>query len=256
MDMTAETLPGSSCRALVTGAAGALGSATVQALLAAGFRVIGVDRDEAVADVAGDGYEGVQADLMDPAAAERITQVLGPRPLHHLIGIAGGALPGEPEGQHDPLAIDTALFRRSVEANLTTQFMVLRWVLPALREGPAADRSVTLTSSFNALNAQGMPAYSAAKAGLIGMMHGLVDPLGRDGIRINVVAPGTIRTPRTEALWGSVPGHFERLEQGTALGRLGSPEDVARANVALTTLLTHVTGQVLVVDGGQSVVHR
>lgn len=254
--MTDEIQATSPCRALVTGAAGALGSTTVKAMLAAGCTVIGVDRDDAVHDVAGEGYEGLQADLLEPATEELINQVLRQRPVHHLIGIAGGALTGEPEGQHDPLAVDPDLFRRSVEANLTTQFVVLQWVLPALRRTPSDDRSVTLTSSFNALNAQGMPGYSAAKAGLIGMMHGLVGPLGREGIRINVVAPGTIRTPRTEALWGSVPGHFERLEQGTALGRLGSPQDVARANVAVTTLLTHVTGHVLVVDGGQSVVHR
>lgn len=242
--------------ALVTGAAGALGAATVRALLVAGCSVLGVDRQEAVLDVAGGAYEGVQADLLQAEAATAINDALADRPLHHLIGIAGGALPGEPETQDDPATVDSDVFRGSVEANLTTQFQVLQWTLPGLRRDPTADRSVTFTSSFNALSAQGMPAYSAAKAGLIGMMHALVDPLGRHGIRVNVVAPGTIRTPRTEQLWGSVPGHFERLERGTALGRLGTPDDVARANVALTTLLTHVTGQVLVVDGGQSVVHR
>ncbi|HUG83509.1 MAG TPA: SDR family oxidoreductase [Euzebya sp.] len=241
--------------AMVTGAAGALGTATVHALLAAGCSVLGVDRDAAVGSITEEGYEGVRADLLDQAAEATIRQATAGRALHHLIGIAGGALPGEPQGQDDPLSMEPELFRRSVEANLTTQFLVLQWVMPALRRPTRADRSVTLTSSFNALSAQGMPAYSAAKAGLIGMMHGLVVPLGREGIRINVVAPGTIRTPRTEALWGEVPGHFERLEQGTALGRLGTSEDVARANVALT-MLTHVTGQVLVVDGGQSVVHR
>ncbi|CAN5412735.1 SDR family oxidoreductase [soil metagenome] len=241
---------------LVTGAAGALGRATVHALLAWGCDVIGLDRDAAVLDDAGRGYAGVRADLLDEMAEDAVREALGDRPLHHLIGIAGGALPGEPDAQDDLVGVTADLFRRSLEANLTSQFLVLRWVLPALRLDPSADRSVTLTSSFNALSAQGMPAYSAAKAGLLGLMHALVSPLGRDGIRINVVAPGTIRTPRTEALWGSVPGHFDRLEQGTALGRLGAPEDVARANVAVATMLTHVTGQVIVVDGGQSVVHR
>ena len=51
-----------------------------------------------------------------------------------------------------------------------------------------------------------------------------------------------------------MPGHFEALAATTALGRLGEPDDVARAFLALATLLTHVTGHVLVVDGGQSVV--
>jgi 3-oxoacyl-[acyl-carrier protein] reductase len=96
-----------------------------------------------------------------------------------------------------------------------------------------------------------MPAYSAAKAGLVGMMHGLVRPLGAEGIRVNTIAPGTIRTPRTERIWAHVPGHFERLADSTALGRLGEPRDVARAYRALALELTHVSGEVLVVDGGQ-----
>lgn len=241
---------------LVTGAAGAIGSATIGALIDAGCSVVGVDRELAVHGGADSGYVGVQADLLDEGAEAAILEGLDGRALHHLIGIAGGALPGEPDTQHDPLLLDPALFRGSLEANLTSQFTVLRWVLPALRRAASADRSITLTSSFNALGAQGMPGYSAAKAGLIGMMHALVDPLGRDGIRINVVAPGTIRTPRTERLWAADPGHFQRLERGTALGRLGLPSDVARTNVALALELTHVTGQVLVVDGGQTIIHR
>jgi NAD(P)-dependent dehydrogenase (short-subunit alcohol dehydrogenase family) len=241
---------------LVTGAAGAIGTATVLALLDANCSVIGIDRNPDVTDVAGTGYRGIQADVTDDGAGVTIEEALAGRPLHHLIGVAGGALPSEPETQDDPMLVDPELFRSSIEANLTSQFMVLRWVLPSLRQTDASDRSIVLTSSFNALSAQGMPGYSAAKAGLIGMMHALVNPLGREGIRINVVAPGTIRTPRTESLWGAVPGHFDRLLQGTALARLGEPSDVAETYVALTLRLSHVTGQVIVVDGGQSVVHR
>ncbi len=241
---------------LVTGAAGAIGTATVVALIDAGCSVVGVDRNSEVSDVAGVGYQGLQADVTDDSAAVRISETLAGRPLHHLIGIAGGALPNEPESKDDPMLVNPELFRSSLEANLTSQFMVLRWALPALRRAEPSDRSVVLTSSFNALSAQGMPGYSAAKAGLIGMMYALVNPLGREGIRINVVAPGTIRTPRTERLWGAEPGHFERLTKGTALARLGEPSDVAEANVALTLRLSHITGQVMVVDGGQSVVHR
>ena len=85
------------------------------------------------------------------------------------------------------------------------------------------------------------------------MMHALVDPLGGEGIRINVIAPGSVRTPRTERIWQHDADHFERLEAGTALGRLGTPDDIARSFIALATLLSHVTGQVLVVDGGQMV---
>lgn len=239
---------------LVTGAAGAIGSATVRFFLEAGFDVVGLDRDPAVATVAARGYAGIRLDLEDDAALARAIADARPRGrLAHVIGIAGGALPDEPRTQHDPAALDPAVFRASIEANLTTQFLVLRAALPWLRCTSGIDRSVTFTSSFNALTGCGMPAYSAAKAGLIGMMHAISGPLGAEGIRANVVAPGTVRTPRTERLWAHDAGHFEHLEATTVLGRLATPDDVGRTFLALATQLTHVTGQVLVVDGGQMV---
>jgi NAD(P)-dependent dehydrogenase (short-subunit alcohol dehydrogenase family) len=189
----------------------------------------------------------------DAATAEAVARVSATGVLTHVVGVAGGALPDEPATQHDPLQLPAKQFRASVDANLTSQFVVLQSVLPWLRANPGVDRSVTLTSSWNALTGAGMPAYSAAKAGLIGMMHALTGPLGAEGIRVNVVAPGTIRTPRTERLWADDDDHWERLASTTAVGRLGTPEDVANAFVAVATALTHVTGQVLVVDGGQLV---
>jgi NAD(P)-dependent dehydrogenase (short-subunit alcohol dehydrogenase family) len=244
---------------LVTGAAGAIGSATAEAFLAAGWAVLGIDRAEGVVDaVDHPAYRGVVADAGDEAAvaaavAAAVTDLRAP--LRHVVGVAGGALPAEPRTAETPLDLEVAEFGASLTANLTSQFAMARATAAALR-GATGDRSLTFTSSFNALSAQGMPAYSAAKAGLIGLMHGLVRPLGREGIRVNVVAPGTVRTPRTERIWSHVDGHFAGLEAGTALGHLATPDDVARSHHALACVLTHVTGQVLVVDGGQTVVHR
>jgi NAD(P)-dependent dehydrogenase (short-subunit alcohol dehydrogenase family) len=239
---------------LVTGAAGAIGGAAARAFLGAGFGVVGLDRDPSVAEVGDRGYRGIRVELADERAlAAAMDEAATTGPLAHVVGVAGGAFPDEPATQEDPAKVTPELFRASIEAHLTTQFLVLRAALPWLRR-QAGDRSVTFTSSWNALAGLGMPAYSAAKAGLIGMMRALVGPLGREGVRVNVVAPGTVRTPRTERLWEGVPGHFDRLEAESALGRLATPEDVARAFVALATQLTHVTGQVLVVDGGQLVV--
>jgi NAD(P)-dependent dehydrogenase (short-subunit alcohol dehydrogenase family) len=247
---------GASAIALVTGAAGAIGAATVRTFLDEGMHVVGLDRDPRVRSLwPMRAYTGIEVDLGDEEGLERaIAEARRMGRLRHVIGVAGGALPVEPLTQHDPMQLDAGTFRASLEANLATQFLLLRAVLPWLRASPGRDRSITFTSSFNALTGCGMPAYSAAKAGLIGMMHALTTPLGAEGIRVNVVAPGTVTTPRTQAIWNGAEGHFESLEAGTALGRLGTPEDVARAFLALSTLLTHVTGQVLVVDGGQMVV--
>lgn len=250
----------SAAAVLITGAAGALGAAAVRAFLAAGKEVIGFDRDPMVSQLLrepGQRYSGMVVDVGDEQELARaVEQAAAGCRLGHVIGIAGGALPPEPTAGDDPAGLDVETFRGSLEANLTTQFLMLRATLGWLRANAGASRSITFTSSFNALSGQGMPAYSAAKAGLIGMMHALTPGLGAEGIRVNVLAPGTIRTPRTERIWQGVPEHFERLEASTALGRLGSPDDVAAAFVALALRLTHVTGQVLVVDGGQTVVHR
>ena len=246
---------------VITGAAGALGSATASAFVGAGFEVVGLDVDPAVVELDLPAFRGFCVELTDADAVEEVTGRLATtETLRHLVGVAGGALAEEPPTRHDPWLLAPEDFRRSLERNLTSQYIVLRAVLPWFRSsapagaaaGPSAsDRSMTLISSWNALSAQGMPAYSAAKAGLIGMMHALVRPLGAEAIRINVVAPGTIRTPRTERIWAHDEGHFDRLAQTAAIGRLGVPQDVADTCLSLATDLTHVCGQVLVVDGGQ-----
>jgi NAD(P)-dependent dehydrogenase (short-subunit alcohol dehydrogenase family) len=242
---------------LITGAAGAIGRATVTEFLDRDFAVIGFDRDPGVVTVTTrEGYAGVMVDLQDENAVEKaIADVRGCGELAHVIAIAGGALPGEPESRHDPALLSVELFAASVTENLTTQFITIQKALPWMRARQVAGASIACTSSWNALTGCGMPAYSAAKAGLIGMTHALAGPLGAEGIRINVVAPGTVRTPRTERLWGKESRHFETLEQSSLLGRLGEPADVARTFAALATLLTHVTGQVVVVDGGQMLHH-
>ena len=234
---------------LVTGAAGAIGSATVDVFLQAGFRVVGLDRDQTVASPR-ERYLGYVVDLRNEAGVDEVIADCGSSGvIRHVVGIAGGALPAEP-GLRDVTELTPETFRGSLEENLTSEFIVIRAVLPLLRRS-LGDRSITVTSSFNALGGWGMPAYSAAKAGLIGLVYALTAPLGADGIRINAVAPGTIPTPRTRRIWAGEPDHFESLTETTALGRLGTPEDVARTFLALATVLTHVTGQVLVVDGGQ-----
>lgn len=241
---------------VVTGASGAIGSATVAWFMARGMHVLGLDRVEA--SVHAEGYSHAVVDLADGLAVEAAaTEGLeGLGPLAHVAAVAGGALPGEPDMQDEPWTVSAELFRASVDANLTTQFLTVRATVPHLLAGARDDCSIVLTSSFNGFTAQGMPGYSAAKAGLAGLCNALVGPLGARGVRINVVAPGTVVTPRTVKLWSGVPGHFERLAETTVTGRLAEPEDVADTIGALAVDLRHVTGEVLFVDGGQSTAPR
>lgn len=235
---------------VVTGSSGAIGAAAVRRFTESGFLVVGLDRDPSA--LASEVFRPRAVDLRDESALDSTLRYAIPQgSLAHVVAVAGGALPQEPSTQDDAGRVPVALFVESLIDNLVTQFTTIRATLPHLRRCEDSNRSITLTSSFNAISGQGMPGYSAAKAGLIGLMYSLVAPLGSEGIRINTVAPGTIRTPRTENIWSHNPDHFDRLIESTALGRLGTPDDVAAVYFAVTTLMSHMTGHVLVVDGGQ-----
>jgi NAD(P)-dependent dehydrogenase (short-subunit alcohol dehydrogenase family) len=234
---------------LVTGASGGLGSGLVAALVARGDRVVALDRVQPERD-------DIVAYTLDLADADAVAGALadaGGRGLEirHVVAIAGGALPAEKAGT-DLAELPLEVFRASLELNLVTAWITLRAALPHLRRA-AGDRSVTLTASTDALASYGMPAYAAAKAGLIGLVNSLAGTLAADGIRINAVAPGDVPTERNVREWGHVPGWYDRLRASAPLARLGTPEDIATAYLALMDM-RHVTGQVIVVDGGQTII--
>lgn len=245
-----ETAPG----VLVTGAAGGIGSATVQAFAAMGHPVLALDVDPRVRDLAGrvgSRVKAVVADHRDLAAlAGALDQGERP-PVSHVVLLAGIALPEESRLDGGRGLPHPDLFRASVELNLLGHVNVLWAMQPELFEG-RGDRSVTLCSSVNALQGWGEPAYSTAKAGMLGLVRALAVGYGRRGIRINAVAPGTVDTPNLRAEYEHDPQHFDMMLQGVPLGRLGRPADVAAVLLALARDLTHVTGQVIPVDGGQT----
>jgi NAD(P)-dependent dehydrogenase (short-subunit alcohol dehydrogenase family) len=242
-------MPAATPAVLVTGAAGGLGSALVAALRERGDAVVALDR---VPLEPVDGVHAHAVDVLDEAAVSHAlaTAAAAGLELRHVVAIAGGALVAE-KACVDPAALPLDVFRASVEANLTSAWIALRAALPALRRADG-DRSITLTSSTDALASYGLPAYAAAKAGLIGLVHALAATLGADGIRINAIAPGDVPTPRNVREWAHVPGWYDRMRDASVLGRLAEPDDVAGAYLALIDL-RHVTGQTFVVDGGQTI---
>jgi NAD(P)-dependent dehydrogenase (short-subunit alcohol dehydrogenase family) len=233
---------------LVTGAAGGLGGALVSALLERGDRVVAIDRVRIErADVTAYAIDLADEDAVAGALADAEEHGL---PIQHVVAIAGAALPDEKTGA-DVAELPLEVFRASLELNLITAWITLRAALLHLRRADG-DRSITLTTSTDALASYGLPAYAAAKAGLIGLVHSLAVPLGAEGIRINAVAPGDVPTPRNVREWEHVPGWYDGLRASSPLGRLGTPEDIAAAYLALIDM-RHVTGQVIVVDGGQTI---
>jgi NAD(P)-dependent dehydrogenase (short-subunit alcohol dehydrogenase family) len=107
---------------------------------------------------------------------------------------------------------------------------------------------VATASSAGILADVGIVHYSVAKMGLRQLVRVAARELGPFGIRVNAVAPGVTRTPMTAAT-DQLPGYHEQLALNTPLGRLGEPEDIVEAVLALFAL-RWVTGQTLAADGG------
>jgi meso-butanediol dehydrogenase / (S,S)-butanediol dehydrogenase / diacetyl reductase len=106
-------------------------------------------------------------------------------------------------------------------------------------------------SSVNGLTGLGEEAYSAAKAGVINFTQNLAIRYGRNGVRANVIFPGTIRTPIWQAELAQQPDIFDRLAAWYPVGRIGEPEEVAAAiHFLVSDDALFVSGAVLPVDGG------
>jgi 3-oxoacyl-[acyl-carrier protein] reductase len=132
--------------------------------------------------------------------------------------------------------------------NLTGAFETARAAIPALRKSPAG--RIVFISSINGLRGKfGQANYAAAKAGLIGLARTLALELARDGVTVNVVAPGYIDTPMTR----SIPEAARREAlAGIPVGRMGRADEVAAAvRFLCSEAASFVTGTTLPVDGGQ-----
>lgn len=227
--------------ALVTGAAGGIGRAICEGLRARGALVVGADLKPSAADA----EQGcATCDVTNLAEIEAlVARVTGEHGgLDILVHAAG-------------ITRDRVLWKMEVEewsavmrVNLDAAFLLLRTASPYLRKSTRG--SVVLIASINGERGKfGQSNYAASKAGLIGLARSAARELGRDGVRVNVVAPGLIATAMTEALPEKAR---KQAVAETVLGCAGRPEDVADAVVFLgSNLARHITGQVLRVDGGQ-----
>jgi len=227
--------------ALVTGGAGGIGAAVIARLLESGARVACLDRPGSRQI---EGATTLPCDLRDPSAIETSFSSLDATfgRLDILVHAAGITRDGVLWKLSDDDWTDV------MRVNLDAAFHVVRAAAPRMRR--AGGGSIVLISSINGERGKfGQANYAASKAGLIGLARTAARELGGFGVRVNVVAPGFIRTAMTEALPADVR---ERAVAETVLARVGEPDDVARAALFLVSdLARHVTGQVLRVDGGQ-----
>ncbi|WDZ83601.1 SDR family NAD(P)-dependent oxidoreductase [Micromonospora cathayae] len=241
--------------ALVTGCSGDIGAAVCRRIDDAGYTVVGWDVVPPRADLPLSSYQPVDLTAAEvPETALHDLAAAGA--LQYVVHVVGGS-DVEELRQTDLARVPAGVFERTVALNLFSAHTVIRATVDLLR-ATDGDRSYTLTSSTNAFGGYGAPGYSAAKAGLHGLVAALAGPLARDRIRINAVALGTTRTANYVRL-GRLMGRetdFDSIGSRTPRGSVLSPDEAAAALTAVAIANPALSGEVVVADAGQHLARR
>ena len=236
--------------AIVTGAASGMGRATALLLASEGAKVAVTDLDlaacEAVAAEAGPNAGAFALDVADGAAIKRTVADIAVHfgGIDILINNAGVSsfAPLDAEDEYE------AIWHRAIAVMLTAHQRMVRAALPFLRQSDAA-RIVNIASTEGLGATPGDTPYVAAKSGVVGLTRGLAVDLGRDGITVNCICPGPIRTGMTDKVAEDDKAVFARRR--TALRRYGAPEEVAHVTLSLVLpAASYITGAIIPVDGG------
>ena len=237
--------------ALITGGAGAVGSATARMLAQDGFSLVLADLDaeraEAVADdirrEAATEAVALGIDIAAPDAAARLIASISERfgRLDCLVNNAGRT------GASRIDALDPGEWEAVLRVNLTAPMLLCREAVPLMR---ANGGSIVNVASRVYLSGTGV-GYTSSKSGLIGLTRTLAVQLGPHGIRVNAVAPSFLNSSFNKKIVAENRGLADAFRKITPLGRVGTPEDVAGAIAFLASdRASFITGDVLHVCGG------
>ena len=233
--------------AVVTGASLGIGKATVELLLENGVRVFGISRGRG--NLEHPALSLIECDLADMAAMTSAFETISRSTAHidFVVNVAGI----DPKYSIDEVTVQQ--WDYLVDLNLRAYYFVIKLAIPLLRLGEG--RSIVNVSSINyRLGIPGRAAYSATKAGILGLTAGLSRELGRENIRVNTVTPGWIFTER------QVGEYFEGGDSGKHLGYLAQQQSlklkITSADIAnhilfyLSNVSRASTAHNCVVDGG------
>jgi NAD(P)-dependent dehydrogenase (short-subunit alcohol dehydrogenase family) len=241
---------------VVTGGGSGIGRACVLACAEAGRPVAAWDLNE-------DGVNATAAEAVSRfgvAAVGRVLDVTDSSTFavaiadaREALGPIGGLVHAAGVGGAVPVPfIDEAAWDAVVDVNLRAEALLVKALLPSLREvGTGA--AVVGIASVEALSGNGMlPAYCSSKAGLLGLTRSMAHAFAAEGIRVNAVCPGAVDTPMLAPLL-AMPQARARLEERIPMQRIAEPMDIAKVvRFLLSDDASYVTGTYVVVDGGMT----
>lgn len=246
--------------AFITGGGTGIGEAVAEKLVAAGGRVVVMGRRLARVQPVAERLGGL-AVAGDAASTEDVRRAITAArekfgSIDVLVANAGG------HGVGDALATDDAAWAEATRLNLNTAFVCARELLPELIE--RRGNIVVISSIAGHFAPPGVVGYVTMKHGLIGLVRSLARDYGKQGVRVNAVCPGWVRTEMADEQMQMLTEKFGLADKAAAyelvtrdvpLRRAASPEDVANAVLFLASpLAAMITGGSLMVDGGASAV--
>lgn len=243
--------------AVLTGASTGIGHASAEILAHEGAHVILLDISEAIEEAAASlRDEGLNADayVIDISEEAAVKNTVGE--IEQRFGkvdiLFNNAGVDNPAGRVHEFPVDA--FDKIIGVDLRGTFLVTKYILPLMLN---AGGSVINTASFSGLAADlNRSAYNAAKGGVINFTKSIAIEYGRENIRANAIAPGTIETPLVDNLVGdsedeSGKAFRDNQKWVTPLGRLGKPEEVGKLVLFLASDdSSFITGETITIDGG------
>ncbi len=233
--------------ALVTGAARGIGAAIAQRFVEEGARVVAADirkeQGEALANKLGKQVSFRELDVTDAQAWRELAEAMHEHPIDVLVNNAGAVISFASLHEVEPHE-----WLKIVDLNLNSVFYGMRYMIPVMIASGKSGAVVNMSSIAGSVGIAVAPAYSAAKAAVRILSKGAAVAYATQGIRVNTIHPGLIKTPMVEEQpkWAT-----EGFLASTPMKQMGTPIDVAGAAVYLASdEARFVTGAEIAVDGG------